>query len=203
MKEFKKTALNPFEKIAGFKALYLGLAAIILTGITGYFANVNFDGVIDMHFLEKELSIASHIIEGFINWLSLSIVLLIAGFIFSKTKFRVIDLFGTQALARWPMLILAILALVTPHKAVTQYLMWKYLGTGEEVAPGTAEIILFILFIIVSIVVIIWTIILMYRAFSISCNIKGTNGVISFIGALILAEIGSKILIDYLYDYVG
>jgi len=39
---------------------------------------------------------------------------------------------------------------------------------------------------------------LMYKAYSVSCNLKGTKAVISFIGALIIAEIISKIIFIFL-----
>ncbi|MDQ3191920.1 MAG: hypothetical protein M3Q58_10025 [Bacteroidota bacterium] len=108
MENLKKLLFNPFEEIAGYKALFIGVFLIVLTGISGYFAGVVFDGVLDMHFVENKLSIAASIIEGLVNWLSLSIILIIFGFLFSKTKFRLIDVLGTQALARWPYFILAI-----------------------------------------------------------------------------------------------
>ncbi|MBA3898636.1 MAG: hypothetical protein H0X62_00250 [Bacteroidetes bacterium] len=194
---------KPFEKVAGFKALYIGLLLILLTGVTGYFAGLNFDGVLDAHFLKTELSLASHLLEGIINWLSLSVLILISGLIFSGSKFRIIDVFGTQALARWPMVFLAIVAIVVPYETVTQYIMWKATGVGEEVFPQTIDIILFALFSIISILVIVWMVVLMYRAYSISCNIKGTKGVISFIVALILAEILSKTALSYMYNLIG
>ncbi|MDQ3191921.1 MAG: hypothetical protein M3Q58_10030 [Bacteroidota bacterium] len=65
------------------------------------------------------------------------------------------------------------------------------------------EIILFILFIIISIALLVLMVVLMYKAYSVSCNIKGTKGVVSFIGALLLAEIVSKIVHDFLYKNVG
>ena len=204
MEKYKNILFNPFEKVAGPKALATGISIIILTGITGYFANINFDGVLDAHFLEEELSLASHLVEGIVNWLCLSILLLITGLLFSKTKFRIIDVFGTQALARWPMLITAILALVLPvsPELISQYILWKTMGVGEEVVPGTAEIIVLTLFIAISLALSVLMAVLMYKAYSVSFNIKNIKGIISFIAALILAEAVSKYLLLYVYRYL-
>ena len=205
MKKYSTILFNPFEKIAGFKALTTGVSIIVLTGIAGYFANINFDGVLDAHFLLKELSLASHLAEGIVNWLCLSITLLISGLIFSRTKFRIIDVFGTQAFARWPMLITAILALALPVSPdlISDYILWKTMGVGEEVVPGAAEIIVLTLFIVVSVALSVLMVILMYKAYSVSFNIKNVRGIISFIAALILAEIASKHLLVFVYKYLN
>ena len=205
MEKYKNVLFNPFEKVAGFKALASGITIIILTGIAGYFADINFDGVLDAHFLLRELSFASHLAEGIVNWLCLSIFLLITGLIFSKTKFRIIDVFGTQALARWPMLITAILALVLPvsPELISQYILWKTMGIGEEVVPGTAEIIVLTLFIIISVALSVLMAVLMYKAYSVSFNIKKFKGIISFLAALIFAEIVSKYLLVFVYKYLN
>jgi hypothetical protein len=41
-------------------------------------------------------------------------------------------------------------------------------------------------------------IVLMYNAYSVSCNLKGTKAVVSFIGALLVAEILSKLIFIFL-----
>ena len=40
---------NPFRFIAGFQALLIGLAIILLSGFIGSFGNTHFDGVLDVH----------------------------------------------------------------------------------------------------------------------------------------------------------
>ena len=47
----------------------------------------------------------------------------------------------------------------------------------------------------VILVALIWMIYLMYRAFSVSCNLKGGKAVVLFIAALIAAEVISKIAV--------
>jgi len=40
---------DPFRFIAGFKALLLGLAIILISVFVGSFSNTHFDGVLDVH----------------------------------------------------------------------------------------------------------------------------------------------------------
>jgi uncharacterized protein (DUF697 family) len=44
----------------------------------------------------------------------------------------------------------------------------------------------------------VWMIVLMYKAYSVSCNVRGPKAILSFIAALILAEILSKLAIHAL-----
>ncbi|MND07029.1 hypothetical protein D3C83_287800 [compost metagenome] len=53
------------------------------------------------------------------------------------------------------------------------------------------------LFTLIAIVCAVWAIILMYRAFSVSCNLRGPRAVIPFIVAMLLAEIATKSLIYF------
>lgn len=110
--ERKPTTLlfNPFGYIAGGKALWLGLAAILLAGLIGSLSNTHFDGVLDTH-TGRPAPLWAFLVEGIINWMCLSLVLLILGRVISRTSFRTVDLLGTQALARWPTVFIGLVAL--------------------------------------------------------------------------------------------
>ena len=41
-----------------------------------------------------------------------------------------------------------------------------------------------------------WTVVLMYKAYSVSCNIKGAKAIVSFIIGLIIAEVLSKVALS-------
>lgn len=176
--DVRSLLFNPFIRIAGLSSLIYGLVAIALSGSVGYMNRAHFDGVIDLHF-GKEAPILVFLLEGIMNWLSLSIVLFFLGVILSKSKIRWIDVFGTQALARWPMLLLALFSFG--------------FGTGKIAINGLSISIL--VFGLLSLLVVIWMVALMFNAYRISCNLQGKKLVISFIGGLISAEVISKIII--------
>ncbi len=185
---------NPFVYIAGWQSLLLGLVAILAAGLLGFFSNTHFDGVLDMHTgLAAPLSL--FLAEGIIDWLTLGIVLLVIGKIVSHTSFRVIDVLGTQALARGPMLLAAAVSLVPSFQRVLSELMGGLARPGGSLNISLTDGLLFGLAMLVSLLALIWMVALMYRAYTLCCNVKGSAAIISFIVALIIAEIVSKLAI--------
>jgi hypothetical protein len=173
----KPSIFNPYTHIAGTKALLIGFGFILATIGAGYLSNTHFDGALDVH-SGKPSSISIHAIQHLIAWGSVVIVFAFAGLILSKSKFRFIDIAGTIALARAPMLLAALLG---------------FAPALQNAKPGeitTAQ--MFLSFIMI--IPIIWMIALMYNAFTTSLNLKGTKAIIGFIGGLILAEVLSILL---------
>lgn len=177
---------NPFYYLAGGQALALGLGFILAAGLMGSAAQVHLDGVLDVHFLGIEVPIWVYPAEGLINWLSMCLVLYIAGFVVSRRRFRVLDLYGTQALARVPAFFAVAVAFIPGFQEQAMNLALGNFG----LVP--AEIIGFIFAMIILVLMIIWMVILMYRGFAVSCNVNGAKAVGAFIVALILAEVLSK-----------
>lgn len=168
---------NPFYYLAGGKALGLGLVAILLAGIIAHTGKTRFDGVLDYHVLAHyNISVWTAMSEGLAWWAILSLLLLIAGKIFSKSKFRSIDVVGTQALARAPFLFAALVGLLV--------------GIGES--PGVSRYILVTILILTMLVWMVW---LMYKGFSHSCNLRGGKAAAIFIVCLVTSEIASKALL--------
>ena len=181
---------NPFVYIAGAKALGLGLAAILLAGLVGSASNTHFDGVLDTH-TGAEAPLWFFLAEGVIDWLCLSIVLWLAGKIISQSSFRAIDLFGTQALARWPSLFITVLTLATPYQRFGRELI-EQLKRGKFEFNSTDALIFFAVA-LAMIPFICWMVALMYKSFSVSCNVKGAKAIVTFIIGIVLAEILSKL----------
>jgi len=171
-----KYLINPFERIAGWQALVIGFAVMALTAVIGKINNIAFDGVLDVHTGEPFSFSASFAMQA-INFITLFVTMWLSGVCFSKTKIRAIDVAGTMALARAPMLLPAIICFM-------------------PIAPeDVSDIPRLAIFIAVCIPFIAWMIALMYNAFVVSCHLKGVRAVVSFIGALLVAEIVSKIVI--------
>lgn len=174
-----KWLINPFERIAGWQALFIGLAAMALTAVTGKINGVAFDGILDVHTGASFGYLAAFAMQT-VNFLAMFLTMWLAGICFSKSKPRAIDIAGTMALARAPMLLLAVIC---------------FLPVTPACLYDTPRIIIFGL---ISIFFIIWMIALMYNAYSVSCNLKGGRAVISFIGALLAAEVVSKLVFIFL-----
>lgn len=192
---------NPFAYIAGGQALIAGLIGILAAGLLGSLGHVHFDGVLDMH-IGAGAPLWFFIAEGFVDWLCLAILLLIAGLLLKGRSFRAIDVLGTQALARWPMLLSAAVGILPANQRVLAELMKMAQNPNHPLALPVADTVVFALAMIVSLVMIVWMVMLMYQAYTVSCNLKGAKAVVSFIVVLLIAETASKFALWPLYQAI-
>ena len=198
----KKLIFNPFTKIAGTKALIIGLSIIILSALLCYPTNTHFDGVLDIHFSGAN-NIYIHLIEGITNLISIVFIFSLTVLIIVGAKFRFIDLLGTMSLSRAPLIIIPIFSLILPLQKMNDYFTYTYSKIGTPVEIGYWDIISFIVFSLIIIFVIIWTITLMYNAFRICMNVKGAKAVASFVTGLLLAEVLSKVVFYYFINPIS
>ncbi|HET8573193.1 MAG TPA: YIP1 family protein [Edaphocola sp.] len=174
---------NPFKKLAGSKALGIGLAILLVTAVIAGFSHCHFDGALDAH-MGADLPAWVYYLEALIAWGITALVFYLTGVIFSTSKIRLVDVLGTTALARYPFFFMAILGFGMPEP------------TSSVGLPFANT---YIVISLLSVLIAIWNIALLYHAFSVSCNLKKSKGVKAFIVALIVAEIISKIAFYFLY----
>jgi hypothetical protein len=185
---------KPFVYKAGWEALALGIVVIVLTGYIGSFTNTHFDGVLDTH-TGMEAPWWCFLAEGIVAWLAMGVVMWGFGKCISKTSFRSVDIFGTQALARWPFLLTSLLCLLPGYARFTDYIIRRTAGAGEKIPFPVVDAIVFGIVLAGMLVFLCWSVYLMYRSYSVSCNIKGSKAIGSFIGGIFIAELIFKILI--------
>jgi hypothetical protein len=185
--------------VAGWQALFIGLVAILGAGYIGSFSNTHFDGVLDAH-SGMSAPIWFFLSAGLIDWLCMCVVLMVFGKIVSKTPFRVIDVMGTQAMARYPTILTALVVLPTAFRRFNEYLVWKTTGQGIPAEFNIAEAIVFGVAIIMMLMFICWMVRLMYKGYAVSCNVKGGKAIGTFIAGLVIAETISKVVIIVLIN---
>lgn len=189
---------NPFHYFAGFKAMITGIAIILVTGYIAFLSNSRFDGLINFHTLVPLTPVLNCLLDGLISWLIISLLLLIAGKIISKSRFRIVDVIGTQALARFPFLLLALLPMIPGIVMGTiSYEQKLFLSKGITDLISV-YLIPFIVLYGMSILMTVWMITLMYRAFSVSCNVSGKKALFGFgicfiIGVIISSSVIKRI----------
>jgi len=194
MKNLRTWLFNPFHYVAGGSALGLGVIIILAGGLVGSLSNSHFDGVLDFH-TGASASLGVFLAEGPIDWLIMSVLLLVGGMVISRSRVRWLDVFGTQALARVPTLVTALVALLPGYQRFTAELVAQ-LGEGSPGRPSfSADTVVFGIVAVVILLMIVWMVALMYRGFSISCNVSGTRAIGVFVAVLVLAEIASKLAI--------
>ena len=182
--ELGSLIFNPFKRIAGWEAFGIGLVIVALTTFTGNFAGIYFDGVIDMHFAENFDSLKSWLMIP-INIISISVIMWLAGITVSK-NFRFIDILGTMTLSRAPFLLIAFASFFVKVPDLSG-IMQDPIVVFDSVS--------FIIILIFTFPIIIWSVTLMYNAYKISTGASGQKLSISFIFGLIIAEIISKVII--------
>jgi len=200
-KRLSQWLFNPFRFIAGFKALCLGLVIILVSAFVGSLSSTHFDGVLDVH-TGAEAPLWFFFAESVIDWLCIVVPLFFFGLIVSRSSFRIIDVLGTQALARWPYLITALVLFPDANRKVLVYLMSQLAQNTPAATIDYIDMSIFAFAMIVTILMAVWMVALMYRGYCVSCNLKGPRAIITFIVGVVGAEILSKFAVLLLADSV-
>ena len=162
---------------------------MLLAGLAGAWGHTHLDGVLDLH-SGAAGPLWLFLGEGVMDWLCLSAVLWGCGKIISPSAFRAVDLFGTQALARWPALGLCLLTLPPAFRRFADELVAQLQQGAFQI--NMADAVVFGFVVVLSLPLLCWMVALMYKSFSVSCNVRGGKAVGMFIGGLLVAEILSK-----------
>ncbi len=188
----KTWLFNPFKFIAGNKALLLGIGAMLISAILGYLGKVHQDGVIDVH-KGRITAPYLYIIEPFTDWICTVIPLYIFGRLASVSTIRFIDIAGTAALARYPAIFAVIINIL-----FVPFINIKGLADIQNISSGTMAGL--VISGIAGLFIIIWIIALLYNAYSISANLKGSKAIWTFIASMLIAEIFSKVILISLFN---
>ena len=189
MKKNLSFITNPFDQIAGFKALIWGLFGMTISIVLSYLSGWHYHGL--LHFGPAPNSaLWCYAIEHIIVWLIPSVFFYIGGLLLSRSKIRLIDVLGTVAFAQLPLLINSLVQLSPP---LQQFLIIDTNMPIEEITkqPGytlgaSVSMIL--------VVFLVWTLIWMFKALRISCNLKGFKLTMLYI----ISIGGGEMIIRYL-----
>lgn len=161
---------NPFKYIAGVKALVIGLIFMIISGFLCYKFRIRLDGIIDMHYSYK-MSFQMCLLDVFKSYLILSVIFSLFSFL-PKVKARIIDIFGTIALANYPLVLMILTANLVKNTSLLIIALVPLLFT-------------------------IWRITLFFNAIKVSFGLKKSNIVAFFIVGFIIAEIIGMMVFHY------
>lgn len=187
-----KLIFNPFERVAGFPALLSGWGFMLLTAGLAIPSGLRFDGVLDAHFYPGS-EWWRPFADQAVNWLVLVVVFTLAALLFGRSKFRLVDVAGTLALARAPMLLASLAGL--PGVVSSFFIETPRLDTNTLLTMPAFWITVVLALLMIWATV--WSAILIFNAWSITANVKGTRAGVVYAFGLAVAEIGSKILIAH------
>ena len=191
MKNNWKWIYNPFEFVAGWKAFGMGIVILSITTIAGYFGNTVF------YALEvKTLPVITWSMAFSLQALGLAvtvIVMFLAALLFAKhTRFQ--DILGTVTLAKYPLLLMALLSLAF-GKALASINIDKIINKEFSFS----DIISLFVFGIISIILLAWEITLLFNAFRVSTNLNGVKCALLFTTALVITTIIIYVLLFVIY----
>lgn len=185
--------INPFQKIAGIKALLMGLAVLAGMSYLGVFAKVYFTDIFNFNyapFFKNHVQPTFILLfyQNLICWLLLSGLFIVAAKIFHQKRIRIIDFFGTVALAKFPTLILVALTwvnqIIDPSVTdITSYTKEYHFNVS----------IIKYLFGLISLICFIWQVTSYFYALKESSGLIGKKLWSSFIVAILSGEMIANI----------
>jgi hypothetical protein len=180
--------INPFQKIAGFKALISGMIVLIIMSYLGVIAKVYFIGALSIlnasAVVNQKIEINFFLLayQNLVAWLVLATLFLISAKILYPKKVRVIDFFGTVALARFPLLVLTLLMAII--RVINPEFLAIDLSKGIPLHPS----IMTNVFGVIILCLFVWQITTYFYGFKVSSGLTGKKLWLGFIGSLIVAE---------------
>lgn len=170
MNKFLPWLINPFIRIAGWQALILGFIGLLLMSVAGYFTGTHYYGLLRLRFA-ADMAYHYYLVEHILHWIILSVCLYIVGRFISSSRIRILDVGGTICIARLPLIFTSLLRFIPFFKSfyVLSAAMW--ILSGIHLCAATI------------------TILLLYQAYTISCNIKKIRAIVSFSIVVITSEI--------------
>jgi len=186
-----KWVYNPFERIAGWNAFGIGLIILCIATIIGYFGNTVFFGI--------SIKTVRSVTWGqacFLQASGLAILVLMMWVtaLLSAKHVRFQDILGTVTLAKYPLVLAATFYGLLSKRLIEITDMFLTATNIQEIIEIThkltlADYALFTVLTLFSILVLVWTIALLYNAFRVSANLKGVKCALLFSTALLISEI--------------
>lgn len=180
--------INPFTKIAGWKAFVIGSLVLSTIVFVGYVNDICFPGTISIKY-SSELTLTSATLQQMISLLPMILLVYLSGLLFSKNV-RFQDALGTITLARFPYIFVALSGFFTGYIS-EDTLVKSILDKTFRIQDHFGLLIFSFICLIFS----IWVVILSYNAFKVSTNIKGAKSIVIFIVIAVLSEAISNIIL--------
>ena len=194
MKNKVKLIVNPFIRIAGGQALIWGFLGLIVSTLLCWISGYHYHGL--LHFgPAPNPAWWCYLAEHLIVWLIPALLFYLGGLFLSHSRIRVIDVLGTVLFAQLPLLGMNLISLLPAMRMMSQMNM----NMSPEEMLAQPYFILAMILTLLGLPFLILTLIWMFNALKVSCNLKQwklwTVALIGIIGAYVL----SRFLIGLLY----
>ena len=194
MKNKVKLIVNPFIRIAGGQALIWGFLGLIVSTLLCWISGYHYHGL--LHFgPAPNPAWWCYLAEHLIVWLIPALLFYLGGLFLSHSRIRVIDVLGTVLFAQLPLLVMNLISLLPAMRMMSQMNM----NMSPEEMLAQPYFILAMILTLLGLPFLILTLIWMFNALKVSCNLKQwklwTVALIGIIGGDVLC----RFLIGWLY----
>lgn len=194
MKNKVKLIVNPFIRIAGGQALIWGFLGLIVSTLLCWISGYHYHGL--LHFgPASNPAWWCYLAEHLIVWLIPALLFYLGGLFLSHSRIRVIDVLGTVLFAQLPLLGMNLISLLPAMRMMSQMNM----NMSPEEMLAQPYFILAMILTLLGLPFLILTLIWMFNALKVSCNLKQwklwTVALIGIIGGDVLC----RFLIGWLY----
>ena len=194
MKNKVKLIVNPFIRIAGGQALIWGFLGLIVSTLLCWISGYHYHGL--LHFgPAPNPAWWCYLAEHLIVWLIPALLFYLGGLFLSHSRIRVIDVLGTVLFAQLPLLGMNLISLLPAMRMMSQMNM----NMSPEEMLAQPYFILAMILTLLGLPFLILTLIWMFNALKVSCNLKQwklwTVALIGIIGGDVLC----RFLIGWLY----
>ena len=182
-----KFLYNPFERIAGYSALMWGVLGLIVSTLISYWSGWHYNGL--LHYgPAANPALWRFAAEHVVVWLIPALLFYVGGLLLSKSKIRIVDVLGTVAFAQLLLIGMNLIYSLPAARAMldVQAVLSGAIGKG---AIGLA---------LLGVVFLVWTLVWMYSALKVSCNLKGFRLVLVYILSIAGGDILCRLIISML-----
>ncbi len=187
--------LNPFCRISDYKALVWGALGILLSTALCYLGNCHFHGLLHVGGAPNS-AWWCFVAEHLIIWLVPAIIIYLLSLFLSRSHVRPIDLLGTIAFAQIPLVFLSAIMLLPAMQELNAIThideMQALLSNPDFMTALTLSGVGSLLFLG-------WTLVWMFKATAVSCNLKGSRLWIVYLIGLLGGETIIRYLISLCY----
>lgn len=187
--------------MAGWESVGVGIVIMVAAAFVASLSHTHFPDVLSLK-VGVSLLFAAILCQWAINWLSISLTMYLGGLFFSPSHIRLVDVVGTQGMARFPYFVGTFFGFSSAMAQLAQMLMYQQYKIGEPVTMALPQMVWAIVQIIAMLGLMVWMIVLMYQAFAVSVNLKGGKGVAVFIGGLVVGVLLSMGAMRLMWPYL-
>jgi hypothetical protein len=177
---------RPFDRLSTGASLAVAAGGGFVALLVAWGLDVRFDGVLDAH-LASRVDLLQALVDLAVAWPLLAAAMWLGGRSL-RSRGRLVDYLGAVGLARWPLVLSAlILALLIDRPARDA------LAAMQLPSPG-----ILLLLVLVTIPLVVWFVALLYQGYRTASGLRGGRLVASFIVVLVVAEVVSKLTLGAL-----